>query len=253
VGAKTALLAFADGDLRTALRGAGGGDQHEAEALIGEVHPGYRMEPIGDGALSDDVYPPDDITYAAVLPGVRLLCDRRLVLDRPSELPPHLRKLGEGRRIIMHAMHSVVDWFAFAVWEDGQLVRSLSLSPDGGIEENLGKPYEFEVPYWAGKHSVEPVPGWPDQRPYPLPFHPLEFGEEALRGLFGFTIEGYPHPDDIDAEAVRLHGFRVTDPTGTEQAEREALYAEARRQMGSPRRFQMGPDGTLQEVGLDSP
>ncbi|MGW3628080.1 DUF6928 family protein, partial [Streptomyces sp. NPDC000880] len=29
-------------------------------------------------------------------------------------------------------MHSVVDWLAFAVWEDGRLIRSLSLSPDDG-------------------------------------------------------------------------------------------------------------------------
>jgi hypothetical protein len=37
-----------------------------------------------------------------------------------------------------------------------------------------------------------------------------------LRALFGFVIEGYPHPDDVDAEAVHLHGFRVTDPSSDE-------------------------------------
>jgi hypothetical protein len=35
-------------------------------------------------------------------------------------------------------MHSVVDWFAYAVWIDGQLRRSLSLSPDSGIMEIVG-------------------------------------------------------------------------------------------------------------------
>jgi hypothetical protein len=55
-------------------------------------------------------------------------------------------------------MHSVVDWLAFAVWEDGVLVRSLSLSPDGGGLENIGEPYDFEVPYWAGEYPVEPEP-----------------------------------------------------------------------------------------------
>ena len=65
----------------------------------------------------------------------------------------------------MHGMHSVVDWLCFAVWEDGRLIRSLSLSPDGGIQENIGEPFAFELPYWAGEHPVEPVPGWPDHGP----------------------------------------------------------------------------------------
>jgi hypothetical protein len=85
-----------------------------------------------------------------------------------------------------------------------------------------------------------------------LPFHPIELGEEALHALFGFVIEGYPDADDVDPEAVHLHGFRVTDPSEEEQAAREAMYAEARRAMGPPRIFRMGPDGTMYEVSLDS-
>ena len=60
-------------------------------------------------------------------------------------------------------------------------------------------------------------------------------------------------PDDIDAEAVHLHGFRVTDPSGEEQAARDAVYEQAWRTMGPPRRFRTGPDGTMQEISLDSP
>ncbi|MET8358803.1 hypothetical protein [Micromonospora sp. NPDC005171] len=252
MGAKTALLVFADGDTRPALRGATRSELSETEALVRQIHPGYVVEPFDESTLFDDIYPPEDITYATKLAGAELYCDRRLVLDLPSELPEHLREAGAGRRIIMHGMHSVVDWLSFAVWEDGLLIRSLSLSPDGGIRENIGKPYDFELPYWAGEHPVEPVPGWPDQGPYPLPFHPLALGEQALRALFGFVVEGHPKSDDIDAEAVHLHGFRVTDPSGEEQAAREAAYAQVRRAMGSPRMFRMGPDGTMHEVSLES-
>ncbi|MGX7674322.1 DUF6928 family protein [Plantactinospora sp. DSM 117369] len=246
------MLAFTDGDLLPALLGATSCDPAEAEEVVRRAHPGYEVTRVGDGTLFDGLYPPDDITYATVLAGAELLCDRRLVLDRPSELPEHLRAAGAGRRIIMHGMHSVVDWLCFAVWEDGKLVRSLSLSPDGGIEENVGEPYDFELPFWAGEHPVEPMPGWPDRGPYPLPFHPLQLGEEALRALFGFVVEGRPDPDDIDAEAVSLHGFRVTDPTGREQAEREADHRRVRQMMGPPRLFRMGPDGTMQEVSFDA-
>ena len=254
MGAKTALLAFVDGDIRPALSGATRAARSEVEELVRQVHPGYLVEPDDDGTTLDDgVYPPDDVTNATVLAGAELITDRRLVIDRPSELPHHLLAMGAGRRIIMHGMHSVVDWLCFAVWEDGRLIRSLSLSPNSGIIENIGEPYEFERPYWAGEHPVEPVPGWPsDDDPYPLPFHPLELGEEALRALFGFVLEGRAQPDDVDAEEVHLHSFRVTDPSGAEQAEREAAYARAREAMGPPRIFRMGPDGRMQEVGLDS-
>jgi hypothetical protein len=253
MGAKTALLAFGDGDLRPALARAAAPEPAGAEALVRQVHQGYTVEAIGEGTLGERTYPPDDVTYVAILPGAELLCDGRLVLDRPSELPERLLSLGAGRRVIMHAMHSVTDWLAFAVWEDGTLVRSLSLSPGSGIMENTGEPYSFELPYWAGEHPVEPEPGWPDQSPYPLPFHPLELGEEALRALFGFTLEGSPCADDLDPWNVPVHGFRVTDPTGQEQAAREAAYAQARQALGTPRFFRRGPDGTMHEVTLGSP
>jgi len=148
-------------------------------------------------------------------------------------------------------MHSVVDWLCFAVWEDGRLVRSLSVSPDSDVQENMGDPFDFELPYWAGEHPVEHLRGWPNQEPYPLPFHPLELGEVALRALFGFVVEGRHDPDDIDTFAVPMYGFGVTDPSGQEQAERDAAYAAARQAMGPPRAFRMGPDGTLHEVSLD--
>nr|WP_218025210.1 hypothetical protein [Nocardia jejuensis] len=204
------------------------------------------VEPAEDSTLLACVYPPDDHTYATVLAGAEVLCDQRFMLDRPSQLAEHLRKAGTGRRIIMHAMHSVVDWLAFAVWEDGTLIRSLSVSPEDGIVENIGDPFDFELPYWAGKHPVEPVPGWPDQSPYPLPFHPLELGEHALRCLFGFVVEGYDDPADVRAEDIRAHGFLVTDPTGEEHSAQEALYAKAEQTLGLPQVFRIGPDGFTQ-------
>lgn len=213
------------------------------------LSPGYKVTPIPDGTLFEDCYPPDDVAFAAVMPGAVLLCDRRLVAETPSELPDHLLAEAAGRRIVLHSMHSVVDALTFAVWEDGQLIRSLSVSPDTGIVEDIGEPYPFERPYRAGEHPVTSV--FPGEEPYPLPFHPLDLGEEALRALFGFVIEGRPQPDDVDADTVRLFGFRVEDPTGREQEEREALMREAMSRMGPPRRYRMGPDGTMYEVGWD--
>ena len=101
----------------------------------------------------------------------------------------------------------MVDWFAYAIWTpDGQLRRALSLSPDSGIAENLGEPLPFERPYWTGEQPVDT--GDPDQ-PYPLPFHPLEMAEDALRHLFGFNYEGLYLDDDPDLEEVTLAGYIV--------------------------------------------
>lgn len=246
MGAKTGLLAFADGDVPTALRRGGTPDARRTAELVRRAHPGFEVSATDGNTLSDGSYPPDDVTYAASLPGVDILCDRRFMVDRPSELPAHLLGLAAGRRVVLHAMHSVVDWLAFAVWEDGELVRSLSVSPDGGVGEDIGTPYAFELPYRAGQHPVLPTAEWDDEEPYPLPYHPLELGEEALRHLFGFIIEGRRHPDDVDADAIALLGFRVVDPTGREAAERRALLEQVRA-MGPPRQFRY-ENGQMVEV-----
>jgi hypothetical protein len=255
MGAKTGVLVFADADVRAALGAATSlPDRERVAGLVRRVHPGYAVEYVDDSELGDAVYPPTDIIYATSINGIDVLCDQRFMIDLPSQLPGHLLDLAEGRKVILHAMHSVVDWLAFAVWQDGAIVRSLSLSPDGGIEENIGEPFEFERPYWAGEHPVVPVPGWPNQAPYPLPFHPLELGEEALRALLGFTIEGtpQPQPSDVDPYSVPMYGFRASDPTGEEQAAREAQMAQIRSLMKAPRRFTY-VDGVLVEIDQSEP
>jgi hypothetical protein len=102
-------------------------------------------------------------------------------------------------------MHSVVDWFAYAQWIDGKLVRSLSLSPDSGVLENTGPKMLFEEPYWAGEHPVEVDEG---EAPYPLPFHPLELGEAALESLFGYHLEGFMDEALLKPETIPLVRYR---------------------------------------------
>lgn len=257
MGAKTGLLAYTTGNVADALRNRPAESSREAaEMFVQRLHPGWPVAPREDpyANLSEMVHPPEDIVYAVCFPDVDILCSRTVMLDRPSELPPRYLQAAEGRTVILHAMHSVVDFLAFAIWKDGVLIRSLSLSPDSGIIEDVGEHLPFEEPYWAGEHPVEPLdfvplPGQPGPSgdPYPLPFHPLELGEEALRALFGFIIEGFPDPDDIDAFEVPVHGFDVVDLDGQtpeeRKAERDALMAK----MGPPRMFRM-QDGVLVEV-----
>lgn len=270
MGAKTGLLVYADGEAPPLLRQVGPADPARTSAMMRRLYPGREIEERGAAeggvCLWAGVYPPEGTVYAASWPAVEAVGDQRVMIDRPSALPEHLVAASAGRRLVLHAMHSVVDWLAFAVWEDGRLVRSLSLSPDSGVIENIGAPLPFELPHWAGDRPADIVP-WPDEgegegggegedgtgsgngEPYPLPFHPLDLGEEALRALCGFVMEGMPEPDDIDAFSIGLHGFLVRDPHGPTAAEREAASRKVRESMGPPRFYRTGPDGRLVEVG----
>ena len=58
MGAKTAMLAFTDGDLRPALRGAIRCDPAKAEELVRQIHPSYDVTPIGGGTLFENENPP---------------------------------------------------------------------------------------------------------------------------------------------------------------------------------------------------
>ncbi|MBB2947381.1 hypothetical protein FB565_007149 [Actinoplanes lutulentus] len=73
-------------------------------------------------------------------------------------------------------------------------------------------------------------------------------GGQALRALFGFILEGRPEPGDIDPFDVHMHGFRVADPTGREQAERDARMTQLVAMMRPARRYRMMPDGTQREL-----
>jgi hypothetical protein len=174
VGAKTAVLVYADGAVATALQEteAEPAGAEQAAALARRLWPGHDIEPDGEEPweLAEALYPPEGTACALSAPGVDVFCDQRVMIDRPSQLAEHLVAASAGRRLFLHAMHSAVDWLAFAVWEDARLVRSLSLAPDRGIIEDIGDRLPFEIAYWAGAHPVEPDPSRADDdEPYPVP------------------------------------------------------------------------------------
>jgi Family of unknown function (DUF6928) len=80
-----------------------------------------------------------------------------------------------------------------------------------------------------------------------LGFYPLDLGQQAMRFLVGFALEGLPEPDDVNAAQISMLGYRVTDPTGAEQAALEAALREFMRQT-SRRRYRIGPAGSLEEI-----
>lgn len=206
MGAKSWVLVYAEGDAAEVLRRTPRLDPVATRDFVARLHPDCDLEEGEGTTMLEGLNPPDGVVHAHCSPGIRVLCSTEVGLDEPSRLDPRfLDEAGSGG-LYLHAMHSVVDWFAFAVWHDRELVRALSLSPDSGIVEDRGGRFPFEAPFWAGARAE-------DLDEYPLPFHPLDLAEEGLRSLFGFVLEGAPRPEDLDPEAIALASYRVARPS----------------------------------------
>jgi hypothetical protein len=195
------MLVYADENAVAALRGRHQLDRDATLQLAKSLFPKDKLALIGEGDLSYTC-PPDDELHAGCFPEVSVLAAKEFGIDYPSRLPvPFIRDRGT---VYLHAMHSVVDWFAFAQWTNGQLVRSLSLSPDSGILEDIGPRLPFEEPFWSGQHPATDN----DQDDYPFPFHPLELGEAALKEFFGYQLEGFIDPTLLEPESIPLVKYK---------------------------------------------
>lgn len=203
VGANTWMLVYANVDVGEALKGNPSLDRDASLKLAQRLFPKEKLEQLGDGDLSDTC-PPDDELYVGCFPGVSIVAAKECGMDCPSQLPPPFIAAGESGTVHLHAMDSAVDWFAYAQWTNGRLVRSLSLSPDTGILEDIGQRLPFEEPFWSGEH---PATDDPDDD-YPLPFHPLELGDAALKQFFGYQLEGFIDPTLLEPESIPLAKYK---------------------------------------------
>jgi hypothetical protein len=240
MGFKSSVLVYSSGEPADLLRQSAAPDPAQTGALVAATHPGWTGtgEP-ADGSLADCIYPPEGSVYAACLPGIGILCDQDVMVDYPSQLPAQYHGPGAGQRMILHAFHSVVDWFAYAIWQDGVLLRSLSLSLSSGtVIEDIGAPLRFELPFWADGRPARPELGKPT--PFRLPFHPFRLSEAALSALMGFTQEGPSAETGVDAWAVPLIRFEVPSANPITQAAMDEFLRTHRR-----RHYRLGLGGEL--------
>ncbi len=204
MGAKTWMLVMSNGSAREALAASPELDRQATTDLAHQLFPGEELEPLDDGSLGW-TNPPNKELVIGCFPDVTVIAAKEFGIDYPSRIPKRFLDAAGDQWVTVHAMHSVVDWFAFAHWQDGELIRSLSVLPDNGVMEDIGERMAFEEPYWSGAH---PVVEDDDDFDYPLPFHPLELGEEALKYFFGYQLEGFIDPEMVEPEDVPLMTFR---------------------------------------------
>jgi len=210
VGAKTWMLVYADSNPAEHLRAASNLDEVKSLALAKLLLDKDQLALISNRSNLTYTCPSDDEVVVASFPNVAVIAASEFGIDYPSRLPAHFLENAPHRDVYLHAMHSAVDWLAFAHWSDGKLIRSLSLSPDSGILENIGPMLPFEVPYWNGQHPALDPSEEPDS--YPFPFHPLELGEAALKDFFGYQLEGFVDESLLDPEDVQLLLLKRSKP-----------------------------------------
>jgi hypothetical protein len=202
MGAKTCLLVQAQMDARKVLAGQPTLDEAATVSLVASLFPKLQFGTPSSTDLSH-TYPRGKTVVAGCFPGLWVIAADEVAFERPSQLPA--KYIAAQGTTYLHAMHSVVDWFGFAVWEDGVLRRSLSVAPDNGVIEDIGNRLPFEIAYWEGEYpAVDPEE---EQDSYPLPFHPLDLGEAALREFFGFQLEGFEDTSLLQPESIRMLKF----------------------------------------------
>jgi hypothetical protein len=205
MGAKTWTLVGTNGAADQILKSKPSLDRAATLALAHKLFPSESLAPLEDGSLSFTC-PPDKELLIGCFEGINIVAAKEFAIDRPSTLPLAFLQVSFGSNIYLVAMHSVVDWFAYAIWQDGQLVRSLSVSPDDGVIEDIGAKLPFEEPYWAGQHPV--VVSRAAAGAYPLPFHPLELGDAALLAILGYQLEGLLDPSQLEPDDITLMCFK---------------------------------------------
>ena len=205
MGAKTSMLVYSLANASDALRNGPLLDRETSTKLASQLFPNEKLIELEDSHLAWTC-PPDDEIRIGCFSGVSIVAAKEFRIGCPSQIIPRFLRSDRGANVTLHAMHSVVDWFAFAHWKDERLVRSLSLSPDSGLLEDTGERLAFEIPYWLGQHpAIDEDDG---ESQYPFPFHPLELGEAALKEFFGYQLEGMIDDSLIDPENIPLMSFR---------------------------------------------
>lgn len=140
MGVKDWMLFYASDDVSKVLRAAPKIDREATAAFVERLYPSHDIRPIEDGNLHYG-NPPEGTVYAGVFPGLSIICTWEAAGDSYTDLPDHFVSEAAGRTLYLHAMHSVVDFFSYAIWEpDGTLRRAYSLSPDSGVIADVGTP-----------------------------------------------------------------------------------------------------------------
>ena len=189
MGVQAVFIAYYDDDPKKTLAANPTLDRRASMELAQRLFPNVVLTDEADADLAF-VSPQEGMIQAGAYGGLRIVSHSELAGDYPSALDARWLDPSLGRNAYLHATHSVVDWFAFGLWQGGKLIRSLSISANDGVLEQNGQPLDFEKAYWNGDF---PAGDGEEGDDYPLPFHPLDLQEASMLHHLGFQYEGDPN------------------------------------------------------------
>jgi hypothetical protein len=207
MGAKAWMVVYSNGNAGDTLRRKPTLDRVRSIELAGQLFPTSNLVGLEDVDLSL-TDPRGRKVYVGCYDDVSIVAAKEFGIDHPSKIKSSFLDQRYGNTICLLAAHSVVDWFAYAIWRDGTLVRSLSLAPDSGIMEELGVAQDFEEPFWAGANPVFTEDDGEEAEAYPFVFHPLDLGAEASLAMFGYALEGVTDESQVQPEEFPLLAFK---------------------------------------------
>ena len=131
------MLVACKGNARDTLKARPVLDRQATILTATQLFPNEKLVALNDVDLSNTC-PDDDELIIGSFAGGSVMAAVEFSIDYPSKLPSKFIDAFPGHTVYLHAMHSAVDWFAYVVWKDGKLQRSLSLSSDRGVIEDIG-------------------------------------------------------------------------------------------------------------------
>jgi hypothetical protein len=152
MGVKNWMLVYAQGSVAQVLRAGAPLERARSAQEAARLFPKDTLVPLPDARLTQ-AFPPRRELMIGCFEGVTIVAAKEFGGDRPSRLDPRFIAAAAGRTVYLHAMHSVVDWFAYGVWQQGRLVRALSVAPDNGVMGAMPDPDQVPLLRFARKRS----------------------------------------------------------------------------------------------------
>jgi hypothetical protein len=190
VASNSALVVYTDSNPTDVLRACPVLDKPATRALAERLFPDAHISEIGDELLVDALDPGEDVAYLGCFGGLDLVCNWKIMPDRPSQLDPAVLGATERRNTYLYALHADADWCSYGLWQDGELIRSYSVGQDPGVLEDIGEPLSFEKR--DDSHS--------------------DLGAAAFKAFFGIDPSEDADNDDVDPEMIPVVGYRVSRP-----------------------------------------
>ncbi|MGV9710939.1 DUF6928 family protein [Gordonia sp. NPDC003424] len=182
-------------------------DVDAAQHMVSTLYGDRVLVPALDTDLATAAAAQDSHVYAGSYGPLAVVSCSLFATTTPSSLTRTIGSMRQSAAATLLFTDPEDSVGAFARWENGVLRRSFAADPVQ-IFEDVGLPYPFERPFWAGEHPLRYAPGVaPD--PMALPFHPQHIAEQSNREWVGFR---FTHPlaeTDLDPARIPVTGFAL--------------------------------------------